>query len=271
MATKRKPDLTSRGQGEHYVDAELYEYEYRRRREDVNYYAALAMGELAPGAQVLELCCGSGRVTRALLRVGFHVTGLDLSEPMLARARQGIARLPRRFRDNANLQRGDMKDFDLGQRFPLVVMAFNSFEHLYTRDDIERCLSCVKAHMEPDGLLAFDVQMPDLAWLLKDPDKQWARTRFRHPVTKQRLCYSTNHVYDPVKQIAFIRLYYEPLEPGPLDHTLVVNLSQRKFYPAELTALLHYSGFEVIRHHGDFEGDKLDELAQSQVLLCRRA
>lgn len=270
MAKKRKPDLIGRGQDEHYLDAELYEYEYRRRREDVNYYAALAMGELAPGAEILELCCGSGRVTRALLRVGFHVVGLDLSAPMLDRARQGIARLPRRFRDNAELMTGDMKDFALGRTFPLVVMAFNSFEHLYSRRDVERCLASIKAHMQPDGLLAFDVQMPDLAWLLKDPDKQWARTRFRHPITKQKLCYSTNHVYDPFRQIALIRLYYEPLEPGPLKDTLVVNLSQRKFYPAELAALLHYSGFEVIRHHGDFAGDNLDELAQSQVLLCRQ-
>jgi SAM-dependent methyltransferase len=198
------------------------------------------------------------------------VTGLDLSAPMLERARYRMSKQPLRYRDNAVFVQGDMRDFDLGKRFPLIVMAFNSFEHLYTRDDIERCLECVKAHLDPDGLFAFDVQLPDMRWLLKDPGKLWARTRFRHPVTRQRLAYSTNHVYDPVRQIAFIRLFYEPLEDGPLKETYVVRLSQRKFFPAELAALMHYNGFELLRHYGDFNGEDLDEYAENQVLLCRR-
>jgi SAM-dependent methyltransferase len=271
VAKKRKPDRVGQGAGEHYVDAELYEYEYRRRRDDVNYYAACASGELAPESHILELCCGSGRVTRKLLRSGFHVTGIDMSEAMLERARDGVTRLPKRFRDNAEFHRGDMKDFQLGRRFPLVVMAFNSFEHLYTRQDVERCLRCVRDHLEPGGLFAFDVQLPHLAWLIKDSNKRWARTKFRHPVTKQLLAYSTNHDYDPVTQTALIRLFYQPLGDGPIKQTETVYLSQRKFFPAELQALLHYSGFEVIRHYGDFAGDKLDEFAESQVLLCRPA
>lgn len=264
MAKKRKKSK------DHYDDAELYEYEYRRRRDDVNYYAALAMGELPPGSDVLELCCGSGRVTRGLLRKGFHVTGLDLSEAMLDRARLGISRLPKRFRDNADLTQGNMLSFDLKRKFPLIIMAFNSFEHLYSRAEIAACLRRIAMHLEPDGLFAFDVQMPDLAWLLKDPDKRWSRTKFRHPVTKQQLAYSTNHIYDQVTQIAQIHLYYEPLEEGPITKTEVVSLSQRKFFPAELRALLYYSGFEVCSHNADFAGDKLDEFAESQVLLCRR-
>jgi SAM-dependent methyltransferase len=271
VAKKRRPNQVNLGAGEHYVDAELYEYEYRRRRDDVNYYAACASGELAPESSILELCCGSGRVTRKLLRSGFHVTGIDMSEEMLERARGGVSRLPKRFRDNAEFHRGDMKDFDLGRRFPMIVMAFNSFEHLYTRQEVESCLRCIRAHLEPDGLFVFDVQLPHLAWLIKDPKKRWARTKFRHPVTRQRLAYSTNHVYDPVTQIAVIRLYYQPIGDGPIKNTLVTHLSQRKFFPAELMALLHYNGFEVIRQYGDFAGDKLDEFAESQVLLCRPA
>ncbi len=271
MAKKRKFAAMDVGAGEHYADAELYEYEYRLRRDDVNYYAACAAGELPPGSEVLELCCGSGRVTRKLLRGGFHVTGIDMSEAMLERAKSGVAKLPLRFRDNAEFHRGDMKDFHLGKRFGLIVMAFNSFEHLYTREEIESCLRCVREHLTPDGLFAFDVQLPQLAWLIKDPKKRWARTKFRHPVTKQQLAYSTNHVYDAATQIAMIRLYYQPLGDGPIKKTVVVKLSQRKFFPAELQSLLHYTGFEVIRHNGDFGGDKLDEFAESQVLLCRMA
>lgn len=257
------------GSEEHYVDADLYDYEYRRRRDDVHFYASLARGELAPQSNVLELCCGTGRVTRELLRSGFHVTGVDLSTHMLAKAKTRAEGLAIRFRDNATFHKADIRDFHLGEKFPMVVMAFNSFEHLYNREDVEACLRCVREHLEPDGLFAFDLQLPDLRWLIKDPRKKWSRIKFRHPVSRQWLAYSTNHVYEPVTQTARIRLYYEPLEEGPIQDTMVVKLSQRKYYPAELEALLHYSGFRLERHYGDFEGEDLDEFAENQVLLCR--
>ena len=269
MTKQDNPALISIASQEHYVDAELYEYEYRRRRADVRHYVALATSELPAGAEILDLCCGSGRVARALLRAGFVVTGLDQGEAMVERARLGVSRLPKRCRPNATFVRGDMRRFDLGRRFPLIISAFNSLEHLYSRDDIERALSAIKAHLEPGGLFAFDVQLPDLAWLQKDPDKRWARTKFRHPVSGQQLAYSTNHVYDQVTQVVWIRFYYEPLEDGPLKETAVVHLSQRKFYPAELQALLHHHGFEVLRHEADFDGETLDEFALSQTLVCR--
>ena len=254
---------------DHYDDPALYEYEYRRRRDDVNYYAALASSHLAAGSQVLDLCCGSGRVARAILRRDFHVVGVDRSEAMLARARASVARLPKRCRDHGEFICGDMRDLNLNRKFPLIISAFNSLEHLYSRADIERCLASVKRHLQPRGLFGFDVQMPDLSWLLRDPEKHWARTKFRHPATNQLLVYSTNHVYDPVAQVTSIRFYYEPLEAGPLKETAIVRLNQRKFFPAELRALLHYAGFEVISHDADFDGDDLDEFAESQVLLCR--
>lgn len=260
-----------RGTDEHYAEPPLYEHEYRRRRHDVRYYVALAGDELAPDGEVLDLCCGSGRVTRALLRGGFAVTGVDRNEAMLSAARDSVQRLPLRCRPHARFVQADMRDFDLGRQFGLIVSAFNSIEHLYTYEDIEQALASIKRHLAPHGRFAFDVQMPDLVWLSKDPDKRWARTRFRHPVTRQWLVYSTNQRYDPVAQIAHIRLFYDPLEPGPMTGSRVLHLTQRKFFPAELAALLRHAGFEVLRHDGDFDGDVLDDFAQSQVLVCRHA
>ena len=54
--------------------------------------------------------------------------------------------------------------------FALVICPFNAFMHLYTREDVERFLAVVRAHLAPGGLFAFDVLNPDLAWLSRDPD-----------------------------------------------------------------------------------------------------
>jgi hypothetical protein len=133
----------------------------------------------------------------------------------------------------------------------------------------------VRRHLRPGGRLAFDVQLPDPAWLVRDASRRWARTRFRHPTTGETLWYSTNHDYDPVSQIVVIRLYYTP-EPSAnaarkgrkQRREEVVVLSQRKFFPAELEALLAHAGYRLDERHGDFEGGPLGPGSESQVIVA---
>lgn len=261
------PNIVDSGSREHYEDAALYDHEYRRRRADVTFYRELARRRLGAGGRVLELGAGSGRVTVPLARDGHEVVAVDRSPAMLARLRARVATLPAAVARRITVVEGDLRDFEVpGARFPLAIAAFNVVEHLYTRGEIAAWLARVAAHLEPGGALAFDVQMPDLAWLLRDPGKRWARTRFKDPTTGRAMLYSTNHDYDPVGQIALIRLYYEPVDgKGPAR---VVQLSQRKFFPAELEALVAHAGFRVVERYGDFGWKPLDATAESQVLVA---
>lgn len=255
-------DDVTRGAREHYADAALYDYEYRRRRADVNWYRELVKQRGAK--RVLELGAGTGRVSIALARDGVAVTALDQSEPMLARLRG--QKLPPSVKRRIATAEADLCTFELGEKFPLVIAPFNVLEHLYTRGEFDACLRRVSAHLEPGGAFAFDVQNPDLAWLVRDPEKRWAKTRFTDPTTKKAMFYSTNHVYDPVSQIVMIRLYYDPVDGG--RGSKVVTLSQRKFFPAELEALVSHADMRVSARYGDFFWAPLDGSAESQVLVC---
>ena len=258
-------DLVDAGSREHYADAALYDYEYRRRRADVTFYRELARRR---GGPILELGAGSGRVTVALARDGHRVVAVERSAPMLARLRERTAALPAAVAARIQIAAGDLCTFAVRGRFPLAIAAFNTVEHLYTRGEVGACLARVAAHLSPGGAFAFDVQLPDLAWLVRDPTKRWAKTRFTDPTTKRAMFYSTNHDYDPVGQIALIRIYYEPVDgKGP---TRIVKLSQRKFFPAELEALVAHAGFRVVERYGDFAWQPLDARAESQVLIAER-
>lgn len=259
------------GTVEHYEDAALYDFEYRRRRGDVNHYRRLAR-RLAPGGPILELGCGSGRVLAPLARDGHRVIGLDTSQAMLRRARARLEALGRAARERGHVVRADMRRFALLARFPLIVCPFNAFQHLYTREDVAACLRAVAAHLADGGRFAFDVLNPDLKWLTREARKRWARTRFRHPTTGERLEYSTNQTYDPVTQIAYMRIYYERLdvpEGSPERRTRVVRLCQRQFFPAELEALLAANGFTVDERCGGFDGEPFEGDSESQVILTR--
>ena len=259
-------DTVELGSREHYLDAALYDYEYRRRRADVTFYRQLA-SRRAP-RRILELGAGSGRVTIPLARDGFEVVAVDRAPAMLDLLRARVAKLPAAARRRVTIVEGDLRDFDAGGRFPLAIAAFNVVEHLYTRAEVDVCLRRVAAHLAPRGAFAFDVQLPDLAWLLRDPRKRWAKTRFTDPTTGRRLQYSTSHDYDPVSQIVVIRLHYDPLD-GKGD-ARVVTLTQRKFFPAELEALVAHAGLRVVERYGDFLWGPLVGAAESQVLVCER-
>jgi SAM-dependent methyltransferase len=105
------------------------------------------------GGPVLELACGTGRLLRALAEDGHDVTGLDLSKAMLALAREHAAGAPAEVRERIRLVKGDMADFALETRFALVIVADNSFRELETREDLVRCLRCVRGHLRPGGRL----------------------------------------------------------------------------------------------------------------------
>lgn len=272
------------GAVEHYEDAVLYDHEYKRRRDDVNWYRALArqVGAGQRGGRplrVLELGCGSGRLLVPLLRDGCEVLGVDRSAAMLARCAEKLGRTSRAAQGRAQLVRADFRALPLGEpaaaRFPLVICPFNGFMHLYTRHDVEQCLAEVRRLLAPGGLFALDVLNPDPGWLARDPLRRWSRTRFRHPGTGERLVYTTNHVYDAAAQIAWIRIYYEAdpkadaaaaARPSP-PHT--VQLTHRQFYPAELEALLHYNGFTIVQSAGGFDGQPISSVSAEQVICAR--
>ncbi len=261
-------ELVDAGSREHYSDAALYDYEYRRRRADVTFYRELAQKRLGGPGRILELGAGSGRVTIPLARDGHEVVAIDQSPAMLEGLRARIAKLPPAVARRITVAPGELCTFEAPGKFALVIAAFNVLEHLYTRGELDACLRRVAAHLAPGGAFAFDVQLPDLAWLGRDPHKRWAKTRFTDPSTGRATYYSTNHDYDPVNQIALIRIYYDPIDgrgPGR-----IIKLTQRKYFPAELEALVAHAGLRVAARYGDFFWAPLDGSAESQVVIAER-
>jgi SAM-dependent methyltransferase len=99
------------------------------------------------GGPVLELACGTGRLLARLAAEGFAATGLDLSDKMLALARQQIDALPPKDRNRVQLVRANMKDFSFHGEFGLICLADNSFRVLLAREDQLACLARVRQHL----------------------------------------------------------------------------------------------------------------------------
>ena len=269
-ATERR--LLDAGTRDHYQDAALYDFEYSDRVEDILHYRALA-AEQGDSIKILELGAGTGRITVPLARDSHRVTALDACAPMLDSLRATVARLG--LGESVTPLEADMREVPVAdEQMDLVIAPFNALMHLYRWSDLLACFREARRVLRPGGTFAFDVQMPDLEWLRWDPDVRHAVTKFVHPVTRDKLVYSTNHNYDPATQICHIRIYYDEAPPAgrrfvpPAAPRRLVHLAHRQIFPEELRLLVATAGLELRSLTADFAGRPLAEAQDSQVAIC---
>lgn len=107
------------------------------------------------GTHVLDLACGTGQLAALFLDHGYEVVGLDLSPAMLehARANNQVAVAAGR----ARFVEGDAADFELDERFGLVVSTFDALNHLPDFDDLEGCFASTAEVLAPGGWFIFDL------------------------------------------------------------------------------------------------------------------
>lgn len=120
---------------------------------------------------ILDIGCGTGIVTIPLAKLGLETVGIDLSEPMLARARSK-AELP-----NLEFRLGDALEFTLNKTFSLAIMTGNAFQGFSGEAALQRLLKNIHAHLEPGGIFMFDTRLPEGTNLSPTDFELWTNTR----------------------------------------------------------------------------------------------
>lgn len=115
----------------------------------------LALQGGAPGA-LLELGCGTGRHAIELGRLGYRVTGVDLSSGMVEQAAARAAALSENERRNLSFRVGDVRSVRVEGKFDTVVSLFHVMSYQTTDDDLRAAFKTVAHHLKPGGLFLFD-------------------------------------------------------------------------------------------------------------------
>ena len=218
-----------------YDDADLYDLVSPRDEAMERFYVDALGGH---PRKVLELACGSGRFTIPLAKSGAQVTGVDLSETMLEKART------RALASGVDMQfvQLDMRDFELDTLFDGVVIAANSLLHLHTAEDFAQAFATIRRHLAPGGVLAFDVFVPSAQLLSLPPTERQLVGKFSHPQLGEVSVQETIN-YNPITQVSQADWYWSSATQPDFRRTTV---HMRQLYPQELALLLQHNGFTLL-------------------------
>jgi SAM-dependent methyltransferase len=197
----------------------------------------------ATAASVLDLGCGTGRLTVTLPRPGCTVVGVDPAKAMLdvGRAKPGGA--------DVTWIEGDARTVRLHRTFDLVLLTGHAFQVFLTSDDQLAVLRTISAHLNPDGRFTFDSRNP-----LAEAWRSW--TREKSLQTLQHPAYGEVEAWHDVAYASetYIATYQTHYEARRGQRSFSAS-AQIRFAPqAELAASIAQAGLTVERWQGDWLG-----------------
>lgn len=244
-----------------YLDGRHYDQLFADGNGDLPFWKSQANQY---GDRILELACGTGRVTVALAQAGFNVTGIDNSEGMLREARKKSGKAGVEIK----LVKADIRNFDLDTKFSLVIFPANALCHLLDLVDFEACLAKVRKHLAPNGRFVIDVFVPKIELLINKRGERSPFSEYDDPDGRGRIVVTESYVYESDTQIKRIKTFHAI--PGE-DAEIEGELNMRMYFPQELDALIKYNGFVLEQKYGSFEQTAFDTASENQLVICRLA
>lgn len=253
-----------------------YDLEHEGDEEDVRFYVGL-VERLRP-RRILELACGSGRVTiplaKAAALIAADIVGLEIAEPMLAEAERKRAALDDRVRERVTLVRGDLREWTSAEPFDLIVAPCASLAHLLTLDDQIEAWKRARANLTAGGRFVVDLAMPNLA-SYTDSLSAHPRTLVEidvdaeDPVTHARLLRYKTTRYLADEQRAQIRFLYDRFPNGEQPDRYISDFDSHVYYPREVELLFRLTGFDVERRLGDYRMRPLRPSSTALIVIGR--
>jgi ubiquinone/menaquinone biosynthesis C-methylase UbiE len=244
--------------------APFYDWENARTmgRQDVRFWQDLARRE---GGPVLELGCGTGRLTMPVARTGAGIVGVDMSRPMLAYATARARRLPRARRPRLVL--GDIRRLPFAARSFSVVMApYGMLQSLTRERDLEATLAEAARVLKRGATLGIDL-VPDLpAW---EEYENKVTFRGRNERTGAHVTLLETVRQDRRRRLTrFDQEYVE--RRGRVTRRHRFALAFRTLPLPEMVARVEGSGFRATAVLGDYRGRAWDMRADAWLILAQR-
>lgn len=186
------------------------------------------------GGRILDLGCGTGGHAIPLARMGYRVTGIDSSKPMIGIAREKAADLPVEFLHQ------DMRELSLPGGFDAAICMFGGFGHITETADVRKALRGIHSRLKRDAPFIFEY------WLI-------GGTKSEHKGSEEveqdglRIVRHAHSVFDTSTNTLHIAFRFNVYKDGELVDDLHSEHPMKIYEPGEMEELLTRTEFEPER------------------------
>ncbi|MBD1370751.1 class I SAM-dependent methyltransferase [Hazenella sp. IB182357] len=241
---------------EEYKTPERYDLEYGQAHE-VNLICKWASA--TDDASILDLACGSGRLTIPLAEAGFQTAGVDLHQGMLELASKKADRLDL----SIPWYQQDCTQLKLPASYSFVTMVGNAFQHFLTNESQTALLQSVWKVLREDGIFIFDARFPS-AYELRAGEEEYERTY--HDYEGHSYDVYSKSTYDSITQVQHNTIKRKQ-QSGKEE---ITHIDLRYTYPQELRRLLQIQNFRLLHIYADWEETPLHPQCRSMVVICQK-
>ena len=247
--------------------SEIYDQVYADVLEDIDFY--LRQSKLANGP-ILELGCGTGRITMPILDEGFDITGLDSSISMIQVLRNKA--LVNNKSTTGIFVIGDMVQVGklFARKFKLVIVPYRGFQSLLTISEQEQCLIQLGNILDQEHKVIINLFTPSSQIFDQDPGKMYKVKEIEYPASEVTLSVWHRTKVCVSEQTLKVEIKVEKSANGFIYDTRYAPFSLRYIYPQEAQYLFRYCGYEVIDLMGDYAGSPYDDSSQDMIWTIRK-
>lgn len=215
---------------------------------------------------IIDLACGTGRITIPLASKGFRLIGVDLHAGMLEQAKRKTQELDLQI----EWLEQDCTRLNLNCKSSLIYMVGNSIQHFHTNESQNLLLTSIHRHLEEDGVFIFGTRFPNAEELLQPSTEEYWKT-YNDPTCKKEVDVFTISDYDALSQIQHyttVRKFKDV--DGRVVEEKRTNISLRYTYPQEMGRLLSENGFEILHVYKDWNETPISNDSYEMIYVCRK-
>ncbi|MFC1743312.1 class I SAM-dependent methyltransferase [Candidatus Riflebacteria bacterium] len=244
----------------------FYDWSYGNFTHDIPFYLEFLKH---CGTSVLEVTCGTGRLSIPLLENGFEVTGIDSSPHMLEILKNKIASLATPAKDRFFLYEADMRDFDLKKEFHSVIVPNAALFHLFKSCDVSSCFSSIFAHTRNGGMVIVDLVSPHFM-VGQETGKEVVickgLNQFSGLITAEL---NEKLLIDKGKQMVKVRhTFIEQADDG--EKRFEFHQNYRWLEKEEGLRLLKEEGFKDLKIFGDYDSSEFTPASRRLIFVGRK-
>jgi len=231
---------------------------------------------IKPGMRILEVACGTGRLTKILLEneVDIHIDALDYSQEMLDILNEKVKAFKVNKGNSLNVIKADMRNYSSDEKYDLIIIPSNSLNHIETNEDFKDTLANMYDLLKENGVFLFDVLNPMFQFLLREQNQRYDGKIYQQKNTGKYFYSDETSHYDAAEQINYVtyQYFYCDKNGTKLEESAIykMDIKVRLFFPQEINYFLSESPFKTFEKYGWYDEREFDGKTPEQIFVLRK-